>query len=118
MGTIILEGMEFYAYHGVYKEEQKIGNRYEVTLSVQTDFSDGAASDNISGTIDYGGLYQIVSAVMLHPTKLLERLGQQIIDEIRQRYPYAGKVEVKVSKHNPPIGGVCAKSTIIIQSED
>ena len=81
MGTIILEGMEFYAYHGVYEEEQKIGNRYEVTLSVATDFTDGAAADDIDGTIDYGELYHIVSAVMQAPTKLLERIGQRIIEK-------------------------------------
>ena len=116
MGIIILEGMEFYAYHGVFQEERQMGNRYEVTLSVQTDFLEGATNDDIRGTIDYGELYQIVAMVMKEPTKLLEKLGQKIIDEIQKRFPQTGKIEVRVSKHNPPLGGICAKSTIVINS--
>ena len=110
--------MEFYAYHGVYAEEQKIGNLFEVTLSVDTDFRAGASSDDLTGTIDYGELYAIVAQVMAKRIKLLERIGHQIIIDIASKYPQAVTIEVIVSKHNPPIGGICAKSTIVINSAD
>ena len=35
MGQIALEGMEFFAFHGYYDEEQKIGNKYGIDLYIE-----------------------------------------------------------------------------------
>ncbi|HRB19555.1 MAG TPA: dihydroneopterin aldolase [Chitinophagales bacterium] len=48
-----LEGMEFYAHHGVYAEERKIGGRYVVDVWVQTDASLAEKEDDLNGTINY-----------------------------------------------------------------
>ena len=44
MGQIALEGMEFFAFHGYYDEEQKIGNKYGVDLYIETNLNAAAAS--------------------------------------------------------------------------
>ncbi|MCA1747113.1 MAG: dihydroneopterin aldolase, partial [Bacteroidales bacterium] len=36
---IKIEGMEFYAFHGHYKEEQIVGNRFLVDLEMETDMA-------------------------------------------------------------------------------
>ena len=86
MGSILLEEMEFFAFHGYYEEEQKIGNKYTVTVRVQTNFAAAAKNDDLEGTINYEGLYAIVKQVMSVPSKLLEHLGQKIIEQIREEY--------------------------------
>lgn len=118
MGSILLEEMEFFAFHGYYEEEQKIGNKYSVTLRVETNFVNGAKNDDLAGTINYEGLYAIVKQVMGTPSKLLEHLGQQIIEKIQADYGSQTEVEVSISKHNPPIGGICAKSTVVMTEQD
>lgn len=112
--TVALEGMEFYAYHGFYEEERKIGNRYTVDIEVATDFEKAALTDDLNGTIDYVQLYAIVKRIMEKPAKLLEKLGKEIIDEVFDRFPPALSVKVSVAKHNPPFGGVCAQSKVTI----
>ncbi|MDX5443432.1 MAG: dihydroneopterin aldolase, partial [Hymenobacteraceae bacterium] len=47
MGQIALEGMEFFAFHGFYDEEQKIGNKYGVDLYIKTDLHAAAESDDL-----------------------------------------------------------------------
>lgn len=37
LGTISLEGLEFFAYHGFYDEEQKVGNKYSLDITIHTD---------------------------------------------------------------------------------
>ncbi len=115
MGTIALEGLEFFAYHGYFDEEQKIGNKYAVDIVVTADFSEAARRDRLSATIDYGQLYRITAAVMQKPARLLEHLAHRIITEIRQHYPDVASVEVSVSKFNPPIGGVCQRARITLR---
>ena len=115
MGIISLEGIEFFAYHGVYAEEQRIGNRYQIDISVTTDFSDAAENDKLSDTVNYGDLYEIISGVMKIKAKLLEHIAQLIISSVRQRYPSIEAVEVSVSKFNPPIGGVCTRAKVTLK---
>tara|TARA_A100000171_G_scaffold52377_1_gene70467 strand:+ start:860 stop:1225 length:366 start_codon:yes stop_codon:yes gene_type:complete len=112
---VALEGMEFYAYHGFYEEERKIGNRYSVDIEVTTNFEKAAQQDDLSGTVDYVQLYEIVKNRMATPAKLLEKLGQEIIDGIFERFSSVSEVKVSVAKHNPPFGGICAKSKVTLE---
>jgi dihydroneopterin aldolase len=114
MGTIALEGLEFFAYHGVYAEEQKIGNRYQIDIQITTDFSEAADTDKLKDTVNYGDLYEIIAGVMKIKAKLLEHIAQLIISSVRERYPNIEKVEVAVSKFNPPIGGVCTRAKVTL----
>ncbi|GIV39667.1 MAG: 7,8-dihydroneopterin aldolase [Thermonema sp.] len=112
MGEISLENMEFFAYHGFYDEEQKIGNKYSVDLRVWVDFHRAALEDQLRYTVNYEKLYRLVAEVMATPTRLLEHLAQRIAQEVLQHFQMVEKVEVSVAKHNPPIGGVCAKARV------
>ncbi|MEO1652050.1 MAG: dihydroneopterin aldolase [Bacteroidota bacterium] len=112
---ISLEGMEFFAYHGFYKEERKIGNKFNVDLTIWTDLEEAAQKDKLSATIDYESLYKMIQQVMVRPSKLLEHIAQQIIQEIYENYPFIEAVEVSVAKYNPPVGGVCKWARITLK---
>ena len=114
MGKVALEGMEFFAYHGYYDEEQKMGNKYSVDVVVETDLTAAAQHDALAETINYELLYKIISGVMGRPSRLLESLNLQIIREVFQRFANANRVEVSMSKFNPPIGGVCRQARVTI----
>lgn len=115
MGTIALEGLEFFAYHGYYPEEQLIGNKYALDITVNTDFMEAAKHDKLSETVNYATLYQIATKVMKEPAKLLEHVAFKVIENIREHYPHVALITVKVSKFNPPLGGVCARSVITME---
>lgn len=108
MGFISLEGLDFFAYHGVYKEEQKIGNKYRVDITIETDFTEAAIGDTITSTVHYGEVYNIIETVMKQRSKLLENLAYRIVEATHEKYPdMLTSVEVSVAKFNPPVGGVC-----------
>ncbi len=106
-GTITLEDLEFFAYHGLFQEERKIGNKYSIDVTIEADFSEAATEDKFSATVDYGALYKIIADMMQQPTKLLENLAYKIIHRIFDNFPQVSYIEVSVAKHNPPVGGVC-----------
>ena len=114
MGIIALEGLEFFAYHGVHDEEQRIGNRYQVDIQVVVDFSEAAENDKLKYTVNYGDLYEIIAGVMKIKARLLEHIAQLIISNVRERYPNTEKIEVSISKFNPPIGGVCTRAKVTL----
>lgn len=111
-GKISLEGLEFHAFHGVYPHERASGNWFEVDISVETDFTKGAETDELAGTVNYETLFEIVKKEMEVPSKLLETVAEKIITEVLSQLPSVANVELKISKINPPIGGKCRKATI------
>jgi len=105
MAEIALEGMEFYAYHGCFKEEKIIGTKFKVDLKVRADLENSELSDRLDDTMDYQVLYNIVSEQMEIRADLLEHLCRRIIDAIISRFPHINHVIVTVAKLNPPLGG-------------
>ncbi|WKN33194.1 dihydroneopterin aldolase [Porifericola rhodea] len=112
MGKIELQGLEFFAYHGFHEEERKIGNRYEVDIKVETDFDKAAADDMLKHTVDYGQLYNIIKEEMEQSTKLLERLAGRIAERVFKEISVVERLEVSISKLNPPLGGLCKKAKV------
>lgn len=116
MGKVALEGLEFFAYHGFYDEEQKMGNKYAVDIAVVTDFEEAAEKDVLSETVDYGELYKIVRDEMFKPSRLLENIGKRIIDEVFSKFSSITEIELSISKFNPPIGGVCGRARVTMSA--
>jgi dihydroneopterin aldolase len=115
-GVVALEGMEFYAQHGYYAEERVLGNKYTVDVFIHLDFSQAAVHDKLEGTINYERVYQIIAEVMSIDTLLLEHLAAKMIKAIGREFPVVEKVRIKVSKHDPPIKGLCQKASVELSS--
>lgn len=116
MGKIVLEGMEFFAYHGFYDEEQKIGNKYTIDLEIWTNLQEAAVTDRLKSTISYEEVYSLVQGVMLNKHRLLEHVGYEIIQEVKTKYASIEAIQVSVSKHNPPVGGICSRAKIVLNA--
>lgn len=112
MGFIELRGLQFKAYHGYYDEERERGNQFEVDIVLETDFSEASAYDVLDGTIDYEDIYKIVQEHMQRPSRLLEHVVDNILNEIKQNFDAVSFAEVKVYKLNPPIGGPCRAAIV------
>lgn len=117
LAKISLEGMEFFANHGYYDEEQKVGNKFGVDVSITADVSKAEKSDFLSQTVNYEKLYSIVKDEMIKPSRLLEHIGNRIILRVFDAFPSVKSVEVNVSKFNPPVGGICTKAKVSLKSE-
>jgi 7,8-dihydroneopterin aldolase/epimerase/oxygenase len=115
-GRIALEGLEFHAFHGVYPHERESGNFFEVDIAVETDITLAAREDDLKNTVNYEVLFQIVKKQMDEPSKLLETVVEKIAEEVLTTLPVT-KVEIKISKLNPPIGGKCRKSSVAVVRE-
>lgn len=105
MSLISIEGMEFFAYHGCFKEEQIIGTKFIVDLYITADTSEAEATDDLSKTINYQSVYLLVKKQMQEKSKLLEHVGRRILDALKSEYPIIQDASIKVSKLNPPLGG-------------
>jgi dihydroneopterin aldolase len=105
MGQIHLEDMEFYAFHGHYKEEQIVGNKFLVDLLLETDMAVPGETDNLSDAVNYQAAYKLVKREMEKKSHLLEHIAKRILDAICTELPGVTKATIKIRKMNPPMGG-------------
>ena len=111
---IHLTSIRFYAYHGCLPEETKIGGHYTVDLTIETDFSEAAMTDDLSKTVDYCDVFEIVKIEMSIPSKLIEHVGKRIADSLLKTIPRIDSVKVCVTKIAPPMNGDVASVSITI----
>lgn len=115
MGLIQIEGMEFYAYHGHFKEERIVGNRFILDISIETDLNKAAESDKIENALNYLSVYQIIKKEMQgKKSHLLENIGKRILDELHHNFNNINKITLKISKMHPPLGGQVEKVSITL----
>lgn len=102
---LLLQGMEFYGYHGDIDAERALGGRYSVDVEIGADLLAAGRSDALADTLDYVRLFQLVREVVENRQyRLLEALAQAIADELLTQ-PRASSVRVRVAKQPPLRGG-------------
>jgi 7,8-dihydroneopterin aldolase/epimerase/oxygenase len=106
MGIIDIEDMEFWAFHGCFKEEQLVGNKFLVNLSMKTNCEIAGSNDRLEDALDYQKAYDVVKFEIEISSKLLENVCSRILDGLYKQFNNQLLwAKVKVSKINPPMGG-------------
>jgi len=116
MGKIVqvnLENLRFFSYHGFYPEEQVLGNEYSVDILTSFN-SPEFKDDELEDTVNYETLYSIATTAMKNPRKLLETVAEDMLEEIRLKFPHLSSIEVSICKINPPFSGDKAQARVCI----
>ena len=90
MDKIHINGIKIYSYHGAIKEERVLGQYFIIDLVLHLDLSMAARTDDLSQTVHYGEVYELVG-----------KINAQLFD----RYAKIVEVETTITKPNPPIDG-------------
>jgi 7,8-dihydroneopterin aldolase/epimerase/oxygenase len=117
MGLISLSGMEFFAYHGCFAEEQIIGNKFIVDLEFFASTDHAEKTDDLTKTVNYQKVYDLVKTEMEIKSKLLEHVARRIQDSLYKNFPNIGSSKITVSKINPPLGGKLDKVSLVLTKQ-
>jgi 7,8-dihydroneopterin aldolase/epimerase/oxygenase len=106
MDKIYVNKMEFYGYHGVFPEENRLGQRFIVDLVVSLDLKNAGETDDLEHSVNYGELYGICKEIVEgKPFKLIEAVAEAIAKKVFEKSGLILEVTVKVIKPDPPIPG-------------
>lgn len=104
--VIHLRGLQFYAYHGVLPEEQKLGQTFLIDVDFYYDLRRAGLSDEVGDTLNYAEAYaKIKEVVERGPFHLLEYLAEQIAELLLATFP-CDQVRVEVHKPQAPVPGL------------
>ena len=111
---ISLIGIRARGFHGVLPHEREYGQQFVVDASLWLDTRPAAATDDLSLTVDYGGLSERLAEVVTgEPVDLIETLASRLAaaclaDQLVQQ------VEITVHKPHAPVAQPLADVTVTI----
>lgn len=105
LDKIAIEGLEVFANHGVFPEENKLGQKFVVSVTLYTDTRRAGETDDLSASINYGEAAHAIDEFMrVHTFKLIETAAESVAAMLLDRYPGAYGVRVKLEKPWAPVG--------------
>ena len=110
--------MDFHALHGCYELEQQTGSHFEVSLRLTTELGTVAEEDDVTKAVNYLTVYEVVREQMQHTQHTIERVAQNIIDALHERFPQICETECRVTKIAPPLGGKVARVSVILKMQN
>ena len=105
MDKIIIKDLEIFARHGVFPEENVLGQKFLVSAVLYTDTRKAGLTDELEYSIHYGEVSHLIKRIMEENTwKLIEKAAEEIARAILLTYPLAQQADITVKKPWAPVG--------------
>ncbi len=106
---ILINGLEFYGYHGASDQEQTVGHRYQVDLRMEVNTATAGISDALGDTVSYSKVARrILEIGTSERYRLLEALAARLVSVIFAEYPAVEQMRIRVVKVYPPMNAIAA----------
>lgn len=107
MDRIIMNGMRFFGHHGVLAHERELGQIFVVDMELGLDLEPAGKSDDLSHTVSYAEVFQLVEAVVTGPhMNLIEAVAQEIASRVLENFGPVQEVRVTLKKPSAPVQGL------------
>lgn len=100
---ISIKGLKIYAYHGVLRQENEVGNTFEVDIDLYFDAAEAMSTDRLDLTVNYAAVVDIVRKEMAETSDLLENVVYRIYRTITSRMRRVTGGRIAIFKPQPPI---------------
>lgn len=105
MDKIRIENLEIFAKHGVFPEENFLGQKFVLSAVLHTDTRKAGLTDELSYSVHYGEVSHLIKKVVEENTwKLLETVAEATTKAILLSYPMVSQVDLTIKKPWAPIG--------------
>lgn len=113
---VALSNARFFAYHGFYPQEQLLGTVFFVDIEVafERELQCGGEED-LGRTVNYAELYDIAKDEMAQPRKLLETVAEAMLLQVKARFGFLDRIQVRITKEHPPFGGDIAQAQVALE---
>ena len=104
---ITLKNCAFFARHGVYNEEETLGQRFFVDAVLDVNGGTSLEEDEIEGTVDYGMAFKVIERIVTGKRRyLIEALALEVAQAICSEFSMVRNASITIRKPNAPVQGV------------
>jgi dihydroneopterin aldolase/2-amino-4-hydroxy-6-hydroxymethyldihydropteridine diphosphokinase len=105
MDKITIQNLEIFAKHGVFPEENVLGQKFILSAILYTDTRKAGRSDDLEHSTNYGEVSHFIKDfVEGHTYRLIESVAEHLAEELLLTFPLVQKVDLEIKKPWAPIG--------------
>lgn len=105
MDEIRIKQLEVFAHHGVFPEENRLGQKFVVSAVLYTDLRRAGLTDDLACSMDYGAVCAEIQGFLTQNTfKLLETAAEQLAAHLLRTLPLLQRIQLEIEKPWAPIG--------------
>jgi dihydroneopterin aldolase len=113
--SIHLSRIGIFAYHGVYEEEGRLGQRFYISLSLGLDLGPAGRADDLNLTVSYADIATRVQEIAVGQRyQIIEALGEAIAQDLLATYPQLREVVVEVEKPHAAVMAILETLSVTI----
>lgn len=102
---IKITDLEVFANHGVFPEENKLGQKFLISAVLHTDTRKAGKTDDLTASIHYGEVSAFITKYMKeHTYQLLERVAETLAEEMLKSISGLCKIDLEIKKPWAPVG--------------
>lgn len=102
---IKITDLEVFANHGVFPEENKLGQKFLISAVLYTDTRKAGKTDDLTASIHYGEVSAFITKYMKeHTYQLLERVAETLAEEMLKSISGLCKIDLEIKKPWAPVG--------------
>jgi dihydroneopterin aldolase len=104
---MLVERIAVFAHHGVLPEEERIGQRFMVSLAARLDLAPAGRSDDLARSVNYAELVDLAVRVATgRRFRLIEALAEAIAAEVLAAFPPIEEITVRIDKPSAPVSAI------------
>lgn len=104
---IYINNIRLHACHGVLPQERITGGDYSIDAKIGYDISQAMLSDNVTDTLNYAEVFNIIKEEMAQDSNLIEHVAGRIANRLIREYAQISTIMLRITKCNPPMGANC-----------
>ena len=105
--TIRMKNCAFFARHGLFDEEERLGQRFYVDAELTVDPGAGLEDDVMGATVDYGAAFIEIEKIITGRRRfLIEALAFDVARALCEKFPRIASAVITVRKPHAPVPGV------------
>jgi dihydroneopterin aldolase len=113
--VIHLSRIGVFAYHGVYEEEGRLGQRFYISLELGLDLAPAGRSDDLNQTVSYADIATRVQEIAVGQRfQIIEALAETIAGELLAEHPRLREVAVTVEKPHAAVMAILDTLSVTI----
>ena len=104
---ISIQRIGVFAYHGVYEEEGRLGQRFYVTVDAWLDLSGAGREDNLEKSVSYADIAaQVQEIAVSNRFQIIEALAEAIAQNLLIHFPRIDEISITVEKPNAAVAAI------------
>ncbi len=105
MDKIVIKNLEIFANHGMFSEENVLGQKFVVSANLYTDTRQAGLSQDLEKSIHYGIVANQITEFMKNNTfKLIETVAEQLAQELLLSVDRLWAIDLEIKKPWAPVG--------------